>query len=536
MRRPDLDRARRDLAYFAKLVGAPLAKWQAAALGLDSRVTYIIGARQSGKSRSVAVLAAWWAFREPDQHILVISAGELGSKRLLAMIAQLVADSALLSASVLDEQTGLLRLTNGSTIRSVPASSRAIRGWSIDLLILDEATELSDEIIDVALPTAAARPDARIVFASTGGAPVGRAYETYMAGLDPRSVTVRSFRWALRDARWISKAAIEHERNTMPPWRFQAEYLGEWAGSVDSLFPPDLLKRASADLDLPDLASLRGPARLLGGIDWADTGPDQTAVVAIARAPAGGEVNGPVFVAWPARVYPVGTEATAAAKEIATSPARWRCLSWERVGIGAPAGQVLRDELQRTHRAERALFEHGGGHPLDFDGAPALKVNRINVSWEVKADAYGTLKLLADRGQIVFQRQQQFMRQLATIKVEHRQHSVGIEAPSGGHDDLADAAYIAACPYRVEGSTERRVLLGELARRRLPEPALAEPDEWVEAGDLLLPKSPDVLSVAGAEVTPAPRRTPDPTDPIAKYREQFQRARQRRAEEATSGR
>jgi hypothetical protein len=533
LRKPDLDRARRDLAYFAKLVGTPLAKWQAESLGLESRVTYIIGARQSGKSRSVAVLAAWWAFREPDQHVLVISAGELGSKRLLAMVAQLVASSPLLAASVVDEQTGLLRLTNRSTVRSVAASSRAIRGWSIDLLILDEATELTDEIIDVALPTAAARPDARIVFASTGGAPVGRAYETYMAGLDPRSKTVRSFKWALRDARWISKAAIEHERNTMPPWRFQAEYLGEWAGSVDSLFPPDLLKRASADLDLPALDELRGPARLLGGVDWADTGPDQTAVVAIARVAARGEVEGPVFVAWPARVYEIGTEATAAAREIATSPARWRCLGWEAVGIGTAAGQVLRDELRRIDRADRHLFVHGGGHPLDFDAA-TRRINRIKVTWEVKADAYGTLKLLAERGQLVFARQEQFMRQLATIKVEHRQFSVGIEAPTGGHDDLADAAYIAATPYREEASGERRVLLGRLARRHLPEPTLPEPDEWIEAGDLLLPKRPDLISVDGAEVTPARRDRPDPADPWARIREQFHAARKRRREEAST--
>jgi hypothetical protein len=62
MRKPDLARARRDLAYFSKLVGWPLAKWQAEALALKARVTYVLGPRQSGKSRSVAVLAAHRAF------------------------------------------------------------------------------------------------------------------------------------------------------------------------------------------------------------------------------------------------------------------------------------------------------------------------------------------------------------------------------------------------------------------------------------------------------------------------------------------
>jgi hypothetical protein len=192
-------------------------------------------------------------------------------------------NSPMLSASVVDEQSSLIRLTNGATIRSVPASVKAIRGWSIDTLIFDEAVELPDEIIDLATPTTAARPDARVLFLSTAGAPVGRAYDTFMAGLGG-SELVRSYSWRLRDAKRISKAAIEHARLTLPPWRFQSEYESEWLGSVEALFPPDLLRRCTASLDLPDLAELRGPARLLGGIDSADAGPDQTALVAIAAS------------------------------------------------------------------------------------------------------------------------------------------------------------------------------------------------------------------------------------------------------------
>jgi hypothetical protein len=55
------------------------------------------------------------------------------------VIAELVVNSPVLSASVVVGQSSLSRLTNGSTIRSVPASVKAIRGWSIDTLIFDEA-------------------------------------------------------------------------------------------------------------------------------------------------------------------------------------------------------------------------------------------------------------------------------------------------------------------------------------------------------------------------------------------------------------
>jgi hypothetical protein len=43
---------------------------------LEARTTYVVGPRQSGKSRSAALVAAWRAFREPGHHILIVSASD----------------------------------------------------------------------------------------------------------------------------------------------------------------------------------------------------------------------------------------------------------------------------------------------------------------------------------------------------------------------------------------------------------------------------------------------------------------------------
>jgi len=58
-----LARAREDLATFAQLVGRPLESWQARALTLERRTTVVRAPRQTGKSRSLAVLATHRAFR-----------------------------------------------------------------------------------------------------------------------------------------------------------------------------------------------------------------------------------------------------------------------------------------------------------------------------------------------------------------------------------------------------------------------------------------------------------------------------------------
>jgi len=529
MRRRDVDRSRDDLAAFAKLVGWPLAKWQAASLRLEARTSYIVGPRQSGKSRSAALVAAWRAFREPDHAVLIVSASELGAKRLLATIADLVTSSPVLSASVIDEQASLIRLTNGSTIRSVPASVKAIRGWSIDTLIFDEATELGDEIIDLATPTTAARADARVVFLSTAGAPVGRAYETFMAGLGGSDL-VRSHSWRLKDAKWISRAAIQHAKLTLPSWRFQAEYESEWLGSVDALFPPDLLRRCTASLELPELESLRGPARLLGGIDWADAGQDQTALVAMARVPARGNVHGPTYVAWLARLYEPGTEVTAVAREIAHAPARWTVLSPEVNGLGAGAAQVLRDEIRKRREGIEQMARIRGDDLLEI-AMPVSKWNATTTTWERKADALGRLRGLAERGKLILARSgrggEDFMRQLAIVRVEHRQHSVAIEAPTpSARDDAVDALYLASGSYSLRSHREPLNCLAQYAERHLPEPELSL-GETVEVGDLEVERQPHLLSVAGPEVTRPPGSEPrDPRDEaLAEISRQYRAAK-----------
>lgn len=126
----DLLEAREDLPLFARLVGFPLTAWQAAGLTLDTLFTVLVGARQCGKSRGLAVLAVWWAFRRPSQTVLIISAGEAGATRLLRQVRE-VLNSPLLKGSVVDEQQGLVVLDNASRILAVPASERQVRGLSI---------------------------------------------------------------------------------------------------------------------------------------------------------------------------------------------------------------------------------------------------------------------------------------------------------------------------------------------------------------------------------------------------------------------
>src|SRR5437868_9446311 len=180
--RADLSSLRDDLSAFSAFIGRPLRPWQAQALECEVRTTVVSAPRQTGKSYSLANLSLHRAFRKPGQRVLVVSAGEEASKRLLAEVTY-AATHPLLQGSVLAETASLLTLSNGSEIRSVPASERQIRGWSVDLLIVDEAAYVAEDVLlGAALPTTAARPEARIVLVSTPWAVAGAFYRFFLAG------------------------------------------------------------------------------------------------------------------------------------------------------------------------------------------------------------------------------------------------------------------------------------------------------------------------------------------------------------------
>jgi hypothetical protein len=165
--RQDVAAARVDVEVFARiLIGEPLWPHQAEVARSEARVRVVCSGRQAGKTRLLAVLALHRAFADPGRRVLVVSAGEQAAKGLLAEVVSLVA-SPLLSGSVVDDGAAQVVLSNGSTIRSVPASTKQIRGQSVDLLVVDEASFVDGEIWAAARYTTIARPGSRVVLAST---------------------------------------------------------------------------------------------------------------------------------------------------------------------------------------------------------------------------------------------------------------------------------------------------------------------------------------------------------------------------------
>ena len=268
---PDLRTLQSDRAAFAEHLGLPLEPWQLASIRLRSRTSVLVAGRQLGKTRSLVVLVTHEALRQPGHEVLFISAGEDAAKEMLAKVRQAATGSPVLRVSVVEESRSEMRFSNGSRIRAVPASEAQVRGRSVDLLIIDEAAFVGDDLMRyAALPTTMARPDARIVLASSPHGRSGLFFELAMQGLNGGE-SVDTYTWRIELAPWVTAEVEADMRRSMSPERARAEIDGEFVDLADghALLEPAWIE-AALERVLPE-----GVERVLG-IDPARYGPDRT--------------------------------------------------------------------------------------------------------------------------------------------------------------------------------------------------------------------------------------------------------------------
>ncbi|MEJ7785507.1 MAG: terminase family protein [Solirubrobacteraceae bacterium] len=555
--RPDLRRARADLAYFAALVGHPLTAAQARALACERRTTVIVAHRQAGKSRSLAVYAAWCAFRRRDQTVLLVSASEAASRELLRKVRAVIAHP-LLAGAVVDEAASRVALSNGSRIIAVAASSPAIRGLSVDVLILDEAAFLSEDVMVAAVGTTAARPDARVVMASTPWTASGVFYEHAMAG-DSEHQGV--FWLRLEDSPWVTPGFMEQMTRTLSPDRLAAEYFNQFGGSGANFLGSRLVLRSRVDVLLPEWGPI-GAARPFAGLDYGSVN-DASVLGLFARLAGVHQLNPgldprrPVYVAW-TRPWPLETTLSEVAGDVAGQPVAYALVSSETNGIGRGPSEDLGGRLPASPREPREArggllaarsSAVGGGRsarsmprlvnelegdrdPLVFelerrrhlarmerglDAPPVTLFNPSVTTMESKALAYERIRRLLENDQLLLPNEPELLRQMTAIRGELTANGgLRIGAPGAGHDDHPDSLMIASGVYR-----DRRgrlvCALSQHADRPTPTAEVPDLDEPVvtSGSGLRVYARPPLQSVVGRGVSlpPGVRVRPVPEDP-----------------------
>ncbi|MHB8297977.1 MAG: terminase large subunit domain-containing protein [Dermatophilaceae bacterium] len=424
----DLDRARRDPAVFADLlVGRPLWAHQLEVVASPARYRVICAGRRSGKSIVFGVIALHHAFAVRGSKVLIVSAGDVASKRLFKEIVAM-ASAPLLGASVADETTSLLTLSNGSTVECVPSSIRQVRSAEADLLLVDEAGFVSQEVWEAAEPVILARPGSRVLLASSPWGGVEHFFrQLWVQGMTAPDAQVAAWHWPSSVSPLVDVVLLEQIRERSRPDYFAREYLAEWTDESGTYFTESELMGAVADYRLvtPEAARLEGPRGLQvgGGVDWGMArDANAVALVGVLDDLGLGDGRWRLFVpwlegrsGWPWSDFIDRLCELAVAFDV-------KVYASETNGVGAYPTDDLALRLWEKHRLQ-------------------TQVAKVWTDARRKQSGFGMLKSLLQQGRLVLPRHPELLKQLRALEFEQLAGGgLRIAVPErAGHDDLAMA-------------------------------------------------------------------------------------------------
>ncbi len=260
-------------------------KWQEQVLDHEGNVVIRSG-RQVGKSVVIAEKAVRFALRNEGSVTLVIAA----SQRQAGLLFEKVKSTLELSSGnegggVFAEVPTLTRivLKNGSRIYSLPAGKTGafIRGFTVDLLIIDEAAFVPEAVFLSVVPMIAVSRQTRgfghIFMMST---PFGKGGFFFDAFTDP---DFRSWHVSSLDCPRIPKSLIDKERKRLSKAQFAQEWEGEFVEEWNQFFKSDLLKRSMTFIEWSVRDRWANSSFFLG-VDVARYGGDENAFVIVELA------------------------------------------------------------------------------------------------------------------------------------------------------------------------------------------------------------------------------------------------------------
>jgi hypothetical protein len=224
---------------FALSVGIEPDPWQVEVLASDHPRKILCCGRQTGKSTVGAVLAVHKALTRPGSTVLVVAPGERQAKLLFSKARRLYEQAGHPLPAHSHRRTGL-ELANGSIIEALPAVERTTRGYSVDLLIVDEAAAVADMDYHGILPALIATQGEQVLLSTPRGKR-GFFHEIWHGAEDWQRMMVRS-----DEVGRIRPEDLEVFRSTMPEQFFHQEFHCEWLDTEGSLFSYDDIESALA--------------------------------------------------------------------------------------------------------------------------------------------------------------------------------------------------------------------------------------------------------------------------------------------------
>ncbi|MFH1999616.1 MAG: terminase family protein [Planctomycetota bacterium] len=225
---------------FFEHVGLQLDPWHREFLGQRARNNLLLCGRQIGKSTTTSGVCVHEAEYYAPILILLTSPSERQSKEILRKVNEIYHLFMGEDNQILERESTLqLETKRGSRIVALPGNEATVRGFSkVGLLVIDEASRVPDQFYYTARPMLATS-GGRMIALTTPFGKRGWFYDQWTKDNDFLKIKYTSEQCAR-----IPPEFLRQEREDIPDFWYQQEYLCEFLDPVDSLFTHEQIQAA----------------------------------------------------------------------------------------------------------------------------------------------------------------------------------------------------------------------------------------------------------------------------------------------------
>jgi len=209
----------------------------------NNRFNVVLACRQSGKSISSVGYLLWFALFHPEKTIAILANRGQTAREMLARVTLMLENLPYyLQPGCKTLNKGNIEFSNNSRILAESTSSSSIRGYSVNLLFLDEFAfvEKGTEFYTSTYPVISSGTDTKVIITSTANG-IGNQFHKIWQGAEQGVSEYQPFRvdwWDVpgRDAAWKEQTIA----NTSE-LQFEQEFGNTFFGTGQTLINPQTL-------------------------------------------------------------------------------------------------------------------------------------------------------------------------------------------------------------------------------------------------------------------------------------------------------
>ena len=215
----------------------------------ENRFNVVLACRQSGKSISSVAYLLWYALFNPEQTVAVLANRGATSREMLGRITLMLENLPYwLQPGCKTLNKGSIEFSNNSRILAESTSSSSIRGFSVNLLMLDEFAfvEKATEFYTSTYPVISSGINTKVIVTSTANG-IGNQFYKIWQGASQGTNEYKPFRvdwWDVpgRDEKWKEETIA----NTSE-LQFDQEFGNTFFGTGQTLVSPKTLLSLKAE-------------------------------------------------------------------------------------------------------------------------------------------------------------------------------------------------------------------------------------------------------------------------------------------------